>query len=351
MLDNWKAFLLNAGAEFEDGAVQHFGNLRRELSVALTGNVFADLSHYGLISVHGNDAASFLQAQLSNDLNQVTEHTSQLGGYCNPKGRLIATMRIFRRGDSYYLCLPHPLVETVINRLRMFVLRAQVTLEDATETFVHIGVSGSEIESELSTVIRDLPDRIDAVTQTDETVKICVPGIHPSFEIYTTTDNAKVLWDALNVRGAAIGADAWRLLDIEAGIPIIRPETSEAFVPQMVNLQLVNGVSFKKGCYPGQEIVARMQYLGKLKRRMYKLYTDSSQRPLPGDDILVTGEDQPAGQVVDAAPHPDGGFALLAVLRIQAAEAAATAFKLAGASDATIRIESLPYPFPAPEQG
>ena len=119
MINDWKDFLLDAGAEFNDRGVVHYGNLRRELSVAITGNVFADLSHYGLISVHGDDAETFLQGQLTNDVGKVDEQHSQLSGICNPKGRLIASFRVFRRADSYYLCLPVDIIEPVISRLRM----------------------------------------------------------------------------------------------------------------------------------------------------------------------------------------------------------------------------------------
>ena len=349
MHEQWKQFLIDAGAEFDDGTVAHFGNLRRELSVAITGNVFADLSHYGLISVHGEDAAGFLQAQLSNDINAVNETHSQLNGYCNPKGRLLATMRVFRRADSYYLCLPAVLVEPIMKRLQMYVLRAKVTLEDASDTFVHVGVSGSDVEQELGRVISSLPENVNDVTQTDETVKIRVPGIHPSFEVFTTTDHARTLWNALNVRGAPVGKEAWTLLDILAGIPIILPETSEAFVPQMVNLQLIDAVSFKKGCYPGQEIVARMQYLGKLKRRMYGARVDADERPAPGSEIFTGQADsQPVGKVVLAASHPDGDYALLVVIQISAAGGN---LHLGSHHGPALTLTELPYPFPAEETG
>jgi folate-binding protein YgfZ len=347
MNPDWKPFLENAGAEFSNACVQHYGNLRRELSVAITGNVFADLSHYGLISVHGDDAQAFLQGQLTNDVSRVDEKHSQLSGYCNAKGRLLANFRLFQRGDSYYLCLPAEMVEGLIGKLRMFVLRSSVTLEEADGTFVHLGVSGSDTEEELRSFVGEVPGRLHEVRQDERQAVIRVPGIHPSFEIFTDVDRASELWTRLNVRSAAIGAEAWRLLDIEAGIPMIYPETREAFVPQMVNLQLVDGVSFKKGCYPGQEIVARMQYLGKLKRRMYRVRIDTEVQPLPGEDVYcAVDESQSCGTLVSAAPHPDGGHAALAVLQIASAEGGAQ-LHLGGTDGPGIALESLPYPFPA----
>ncbi|MCO6411141.1 MAG: folate-binding protein YgfZ [Thiogranum sp.] len=344
MNSEWKAFLENAGAEFDASGVSDYGNLPRELSVAITGNVFADLSHYGLIAIHGEDAEAFLQGQLTNDIRRVDEQHSQLSGYCNPKGRLLAIFRIFRRGDSYYLCLPGEMVEELIKRLRMFVLRSKVTIDDASDSFIHLGVSGTDAELDLRAFTGTVPDTVHEVFQNDEQLLIRVPGIHPSFEIFTNTARATALWERLNVRSAPIGATAWQLLDIQAGIPMIYPATREAFVPQMTNLQLVDGVSFKKGCYPGQEIVARTQYLGKLKRRMYKARVDSNHTPTPGEDIFADAEpDQSAGQLVSAAPHPDGGFVVLAVLKIAGADGAD--LHLGAVDGPPLRLEQLPYPF------
>ncbi|MEE9422872.1 MAG: folate-binding protein YgfZ [Gammaproteobacteria bacterium] len=351
MHEQWQEFLTNVGAEFNHGNVIHYGNPRRESSVVLTGNAFADLSHFGLISVHGEDAVSFLQAQFSNDLNTVDKHHSQLSGYCNPKGRLIATLRIFQHADSYYLCLPTELVETIIKRLRMFVLRAQVTLEDVSDNFVHLGVTGNDIDAELGRVISSLPETVNDVTSTDETVKIKVPGAQSSYEIFTTVELAKTLWNALNVKAAPVGAGAWMLGDIQAGIPVIVSQTSEAFVPQMVNWNLVDGVSFKKGCYPGQEIVARMEYLGKLKRRMYKAQVASDQPPVAGDEVFdANGNTQPVGKLVSSANHPDGVYSLLVVLQISAAESESSSLRLVDQSGPKIELENLPYPFPVEDK-
>ncbi|HFD79679.1 MAG TPA: folate-binding protein [Gammaproteobacteria bacterium] len=346
MITEWKEFLENAGAEFSDGGVAHYGNPPRELSVAITGNVFADLSHYGLISVHGDDAETFLQGQLTNDIRKVDEQHSQFSGLCNAKGRLLATFRVFRRGDSYYLCLPHQMVEEVIAQLRKYVLRSAVTLEEASDTFVHLGVSGEVAEEDLAAVTNGIPQNLHEVVQDEDQLIVRVPGIHPSHELFTTLEKAPELWNALNVRCAPIGEEAWRLLDIQAGIPVILPETREAFVPQMVNLQLIDGVSFQKGCYTGQEIVARMQYLGKLKRRMYRCHVDAEQHPQPGEEIYSRDvPEQSVGKLVSAAAHPDGGYALLAVLQISSAEGDEE-LRLGSAEGPVIELQHLPYPFP-----
>ncbi|MGB5306502.1 MAG: folate-binding protein [Gammaproteobacteria bacterium] len=345
MKSKWKAFLMDAGAEFSANETLHYGNPAREREVALSGTVFSDLSHLGVIAAHGADSASFLQAQLSNDLSAVDDSSHQLSAYCNPKGRIIGLSRIFRTGGNYYLRLPSDTLDSVLQRLRMYVLRAAVTLEDASNNFIAIGVSGETAAAELAAVAGRVPEQENQTLHAGDLTVLRVPGIKPRFEVYASSlAAARNLWEALNVRAAPAGTEAWRLLEILAGMPTIYAGTADLFVPQMANLQLVDGVSFKKGCYPGQEIVARMQYLGTLKRRMYlgRIATDTV--PLPGAALFSsTDNEQPIGRVIDAQPHPDGGMAALAVLQISAADAGDV--HLAAADGAAFVQQPLPYAF------
>jgi folate-binding protein YgfZ len=346
MKSDWKAFLEDAGAEFDADRVAHFGNPEQEREVALSGLVFADLEYQGVIAVHGSDAATFLQSQLSNDISTLDAGHSQLSAFCTPKGRMLGLMRIFRVDDGYYLRLPADTLEAVLQRLRMYVLRANVTLEDASDNFLRIGVSGTDADGEIASATGACPDAINAVAHAGPLTVIRVPGVEPRFEVYASSlKSARSLWDALNVRGAPVGEAAWRLLEIRAGLPAVFAANSEQFVPQMANLQLVDGVSFRKGCYPGQEIVARMQYLGTLKRRMY-LGRIAQDEPVPPGTALFAGADgeQPVGRIVDAQAHPDSGLLALAVLQIQAADAA-DAF-LGSPAGPAFDIRPLPYPFP-----
>jgi folate-binding protein YgfZ len=351
----WREFLVESGAEFEAAAdrsiITHFGNPVREQRVTLSGTVFSDLSHLGILVAHGSDAQTFLQSQLGNDINALDDGHSQLGSFCTPKGRMLGLFRIFRSGDSFYLRLPADTLDVVLQRLRMFVLRSKVTLEDASEAFIRIGVSGGKAPGLLASVTgQAAPESVSAVTRTGELTILRVPGLQPRFEVYAASiDAAKQLWDALNVDAAPVGMPAWGLLEILAGLPSVYAANSEQFVPQMANLQLLDGVSFKKGCYPGQEIVARMQYLGTLKRRMYLGRIATDEPVLPGAS-LFSGSDgeQAAGRVVDAQPHPDGGQAALAVLQISAAESGD--LHLGGDDGPAFTLESLPYAFESTEK-
>jgi folate-binding protein YgfZ len=345
MKPEWKTFLTDAGAEFSADRVMHFGNPTREQEVTLSGLVFTDLEYLGVIAVHGQDAGTFLQSQFTNDTTTVSEQSSQLNAYCTPKGRILGLMRIFRRGDTWYLRLPADTLEAVIQRLRMFVMRADVTFEDVSENFLRIGVCGETASEELAAAAAEVPAEADQVTHKGNLSIVRVPGTQPRFEVYASSlDAARTLWDTLNVNGAPVGESAWRLLEIQAGLPSIFAATAELFVPQMTNLQVIKGVSFKKGCYPGQEIVARMQYLGTLKRRMYLGHIATDEIASPGDSLFpATNNEQPVGRIVDAQPHPDGGQSALAVLQIASADT--NDVYLAAADGPAFTLQPLPYSF------
>lgn len=344
MIPGWKDFLTNAGAEIRDDEVLSFGNPDLELRVVTTGNVIADLAHIGLLGVRGEDAQTFLQGQLTNDVRAVSERHSQLTAHCSPKGRMLANGRLFERDKTFYLCLPRPTLGPVLNRLRMFVMRSKVVLEDATDTLVHIGLSGPSAETELQNALGAMPARVNDVVQHQDITVIRIPGPHPRFELYGDADAMEKLWMALDVQAAPVGSTPWSLLDILSGIPTVYPATADAFVPQMANMQLLDGISFQKGCYAGQEIVARTQFLGKLKRRMYRAHIDTDAAPKPGDELYApdTEPAQSAGRIVDARPHPDGGFEALAVVQIVSAETGGV--RLGGPEGPLLRFGTLPYP-------
>ncbi|MGB0722825.1 MAG: YgfZ/GcvT domain-containing protein [Gammaproteobacteria bacterium] len=339
----WKDFLTHNGAEIEDYSVTTFGNPERELRAAVGGNVICDLSQYGLISAVGDDVTTFLQGQLTNDVSAVSETHSQLAGYCTHKGRMLANFRLFRNGDMTYLRLPRELVETALARLRMFVLRSDVTLEDANDALVRVGLVGPDAEAELTAALGDAPEEVGDGVSTPNIQAIRVPGTEgrPRYEIYGELDAMTRLWEKLNVNCAPVGSEAWRLWEVLSGTPTVYEATSEAFVPQMANMGLLDGISFNKGCYTGQEVIARMEYLGALKRRLYLMRCDSGEGA-PGQEVFRSDKGGSVGKVADAARHPDGGQALLAVIQISAEEAE---LHLGSQDGPELRIEPLPYEF------
>ncbi|MCW8956858.1 MAG: folate-binding protein YgfZ [Gammaproteobacteria bacterium] len=343
MKQEWLEFLEQAGAEIDNNKVNHFGNPDSELRVLHTGLVMADLSHLGLISAYGDDAATFLQGQLTNDIKLVDLQHSQLSACCTPKGRILSNFRIFKRQETLYLRLPQEQLESSLKRLQMFILMSKVTMEDSTDSLVHIGLSGPDADQHLQQFIPEIPELVDGVSQCNDYTVIKLAGPHPRFEIYGELEPMSKLWQHLDVHAALVGADAWSMLDVLAGIPTIYPETSEAFVPQMINMQVINGVSFKKGCYTGQEVVARMQYLGKLKRHMFRVHIDTHVPVKPGDALYAAGSTsgQGTGTIVEAKLVPDDGYEGLAVINISDAEQ--SGLKLIDENGPAITIKPLPY--------
>lgn len=348
----WKAFLERVGAVSADEPTAHFGYPDLELRAALAGDLCCNLSHVGLIAARGLDAEAFLQGQLTCDVRQATPERSLLGAYCSPKGRALASFRLFRRGDDYDLELPRALVEPTLSRLRKYVLRAKTALDDASDTLARIGVAGPHAAILLEQALGGIPEAANGVTHLEATdspgiTAIRLPGSTPRFELHGPAREIQMVWDTLAPNVTPAGAEPWRLLDILAGIPTIQPETVEAFVPQMLNLQLLDGIGFQKGCYTGQEVVARTHYLGKLKRRMYLARLDSPTPPHPGDPLFSPQADasQSAGRLADACRHPDGGYAVLAVALIECAEHGS--LQLGDAGGPVLRLEPLPYGFEA----
>lgn len=343
MKPEWKDFLTNAGAEFSNEKVDSFGNPEQERRVVHSGETLCDLSHYGLIAAYGDDTETFLQGQFTNDISHVDPTHSQLSSYCSPKGRMLANFRIFKREDTWYLSLPYELLEPVLNRLRMFVMRSKVTLEDAGDALVRIGLNGTKTAEHLKTLSGSIPGGTDTVTQHEDTTIIRVAGVEPRFEIYGQLGDMKQLWQSLDVNAAPVGANIWELLNIQAGIPVIVAQTVETFVPQMANMELINGVDFKKGCYTGQEIVARMHYLGKLKKRMYRINIDTDEQPAPGDSLFAEESKggSGTGTIVSAQQIADGSYDALAVIQITDAEN--QPLRLHDAEGPAIKVMDLPY--------
>ncbi len=344
MNSEWQKFLQSQGAEIgADGGVGF-------PSVEASGDCFLfDLSHLGLIAAEGPDTDTFLQGQLTNDLRELTEQHSQLSSHCNAKGRMLTNFRMIRRDGVIYLQPPAEGMALLLKRLGMYKLMSKVDLSDAGDRLIRIGLSGGCAKELLVAEIGETPELENGATRHGELTLIRLPGQTPRFEILGPVTRIIDLWTRLKVSGAiSANPDLWSLLDIRAGVPTVYAATAEAFVPQMVNMQLVDGVSFTKGCYTGQEVVARMQYLGKLKRRMYRARVEATPCPQPGAAIFsgVSASGQGAGKVLDARTADDGHCELLAVVEIAAVKQGSVRL---GEDGPELEFLELPYTFAEPE--
>ena len=309
-----------------------------------------DLGGYGLVSVSGDDARDFLGNQLSNDVKALQAGQTGLGSYCTPKGRMLACfhMLLTPAGD-YLLFMPADRVEPFIKRLSMYVLRSKVTLSEAASDTVIAGCWGSGATAALEAENLPLPAEPGAVSWQTGLGIARFPGPVPRYLLIGNMTTLPPLWTRLTAGCPPASTAAWAHQDILAGLPSVYAATSEEFVPQMANLELLGGVSFRKGCYPGQEIVARMQYLGKLKQRMFRGHVATEQRPEPGTDLFAGADTsgQSSGKIVDARPAPAGGYDLLAVVRLTAV--AGDDLRLGSPDGLPIELRSLPYDFPEPD--
>jgi hypothetical protein len=322
MKTEWKTFLIDHGAEFSGDSLVSFGNPERERRIPPHGAILCDLAHFGLISVSGDDATTFLQGQLTNDINQVSDTQSQLSAYCTPKGRALATFFITKRQGVYYLSIARDLLEPILKRLRMYVMRSKVSLEDASASLVHFGYAAPDGDARLQAILGKVPANAYDTLQSGGLTIMRQPAPIPRFKILGELDEARKLWERLNVNAACVGRSSWEYFNVLSGVPMVTQASSEAWVPQMLNMHLINGVSFTKGCFPGQEIVARLKYLGKSKRQMYRVGIPHCVAvPAVGTNIASTN-DAEAGTILNATLNPDGYVEALAVMKIAEANQA-----------------------------
>ncbi|BFT61775.1 YgfZ/GcvT domain-containing protein [Pseudomonas moorei] len=277
---------------------------------------FCTLSHEGVLAVRGADAGKFLQGQLTCNLNYLSDTQASLGARCTQKGRMQSSFRILLEGDGVLMAMASELLEPQLADLKKYAVFSKSKLTDESAAWVRFGVDHGD--AALKSLGLELPAETDQVVRNDGLIALRVSPDRA--ELWVSADQADAVKGKLSALLAKGGLNQWLLGQIRAGIGQVMPGTRELFIPQMLNLQAVGGVSFKKGCYTGQEIVARMQYLGKLKRRLYRLSLDASELPEPGTQLFSPSHGSSIGEVVLAA-QGEQQIELLAVLQADAAEA------------------------------
>lgn len=306
------------------------------------------LADWGIVSVSGDEAVKFLQAQTTNDIEQQGADELRLNGYCSPKGRLLAGGPLWRDGAALRFAVSRPLAEPLRKRLSMFVLRAKARVEDASGAFAILGLTGEAAPAALRELGIEAPVPLRcarAARAADGPLAIGftpVDGIGARYWLVVPRGSLGPIWRSLAQRLSPVPSDWWRTTEILAGEPRIVPATSETFIPQTLNWELIGGVSFRKGCYPGQEIVARMHYRGKPKRRTFVGHLAAGPAPAPGDDLIADGANEPVGVVVSSAPSPEGGTVLL----YEAAIDSALQGGLRLPDGRPVEPRALPYPMP-----
>ncbi len=309
------------------------------LASSIESPTLVALPELGVISVSGADAISFLQSQLTNDVAQLRADQMQLSGYCTPKGRLLATFHQWRAEDTVYLRMPRELIASIVKRLSMFVLRAKAKVADVSDgwaTYALLGFDSARVSGEAGLAVPDAPWSSRLTGDVRVARVLPTPAGVERFLLTLPSGSPLPLADT----ATRAPSNAWWASEIEAAVPTVFAATQEKFVPQMLNLEVLGGVDFKKGCYPGQEIVARSQYLGKLKRRMNIAHVDATDVSAAAD-IYHSDAQQPVGTVVMASASPAGGSGLLFEAPVDRLEAGS--LHLQGVDGPQLMLRPLPY--------
>lgn len=345
-MSNWTDHLAAHGARFhidEATQVEDFG--RPLTSDELAAGFVAPVTDQGLIAVAGEEAAKFLHTQLTNDVEHLGSADLRFAGFCTPKGRLQASFLMWRDADAVYLQLPRAIQAPLQKRLSMFVMRSKAKLRDATDEAPFaavLGLGGAKAQAALGRIVNTLPSApMSASTgEFGAVLRLNDAFGAPRYLWIASSEAAIAGLPALKDELALGGNQAWNLATIHAGEPQVGAATQEQFVPQMINLELLGGVNFKKGCYPGQEIVARTKYLGKIKRRTALASIDNAAARA-GDEVFSTADpDQPCGMVVNAAPNGLGGADALVEIKLAQLN---EEVRLGSAAGSAVRFLPMPY--------
>jgi tRNA-modifying protein YgfZ len=297
-------------------------------------NGVSPLNTLGIIRVEGEDAVRFIHGQLSNDFSLLGLDQARLSAYCTPQGRMLASFIGFKQSAHTLLLVCHrSLLPQTLKRLSMFVMRAKARLSDASAEFQLWGLAGSATQAVPEDQGTSAPWSLSRSTDTGPF----------AITLYPAAGVRRLLWIAEASHAAPPGRplppSLWDWSEVESGIATLSEAAAQAYVPQMLNYESIGGVNFKKGCYPGQEVVARSQFRGTLKRRAYRLH--SSQPLQVADAVFVADDrDQPAGSIVQTAANPNGGYDAIVSLQISAAEAG----DLRTVNGTPLLLRPMPYP-------
>ena len=289
MNTDWIDFLKSYNASFTEDS-----NILFSESNQLNTDSITAIAHLDIIKVTGKDASQFLQGQLTCNINELTDSNSFFSAFCNAKGRTICTLLVLKQADNYILILPKELAEKVISKLRMYILRSDVQIQNVTDELTQVGVTTTSQD------LLTLQPETNFAVSNSAAVIIKFPSNDNRYLIISPINHAKELWTQLtqNKKLSISNSNTWRYQDISAGIPWLTQNTSEQYIPQMLNIDKLGGISFNKGCYTGQEIIARTHYLGKAKRELFLAECNGSVFLDSDSQIITDNNEQSTGKVL-----------------------------------------------------
>jgi len=271
-----------------------------------------------MIKVEGDDRVPFLQGQLTQDIKLISHDKALFAGFCNPKGRVLAFMLCFEEHDSIHIQIDSSIAEPILRRLKMYVLRSKVSLNLLDNQFTCVGFVGSK--PLLNQDIK-LPETYLDIVKSHNAMIMGLEKITEGNKLMVNIPKVNTFMKLNLAEYTSMSIESWDNLNIIDGIPNIYPTTQEAFIPQSINMDLIDGINFKKGCYTGQEIVARTHYLGKVKRRMFRAFIELEDDLTPGDQI-INEKKEAIGQLVRSAKENELRTNMLIELRVDQAQEA-----------------------------
>ena len=344
--DNWKTYLQNQGAKFVDNQGTELVTTFKSLDSLTSSSFIAPLTHQALLNIAGPDSAKFMQGQLTCDVNAVTTGISSLGAACTPKGRIYTSFRLIQQENceppSFMLRMRQNLIDSSIATLGKYIVFFKSKMTSFVDTWVGIGIHGEACDNLLTEFFGEIPTEINQATQNERGLLIRNPGRNTRYEAWLPVTHAQALWSTLAVVVSPASTYAWILEDIRAGIAEVSLATAETFIPQALNFQAINAVSFSKGCYTGQEIVARTQYRGKSKRLMLRAMLEKAPTLTPGTDLLDTNSQKNVATLVEAVRVNTEQQEVLLVVLDELAETSDWQFTVDNQNFTGSRLE-LPY--------
>lgn len=303
--EDWINFLKEQGAKFSDDDKLCGFSAPVAAQTDTESCTITPLLHQSLLEISGPDSAKFMQGQMTCDINSVSTDTSQLGAACTPKGRIYTSFRLWQTHNEaapqYLLRMRHDIIESTLSTLGKYIVFFKSKMLDISGDWIGIGIVGNACDTSLEQYFGGLPEQQNQVVQNNQGMLIRIPGARDRYEAWTPQSQGPILWQLLAEAATPSGISEWLLQDIASGIAEISQATLEEFIPQAINYQAVGGVSFTKGCYTGQEIVARTQYRGKSKRFMMRAQLDNAPTLLPGMELADAGSGKNVATLVEAA--------------------------------------------------
>ena len=341
MCPDWQAFLITQGGIVEDGVLLGFS----EYDNKTFDNFITDLSHLALIDVSGEDADDFLNGQFTTNIKQLAKDHLQFSAWCNPKGQVKTTIFIYRHETGFNILLPTELKDPFLKQLQMYIMRSNVKLIDKSDELVRVGIQTNNNKL-LAELMESVPEQKGKITIENDLHCLHAFGSENTSQRYIfigSVERLINLWQKYSQHSTTVGTAAWELLDIQAAYPWLSSQTTEKFLPQMLNLDLIDGLNYQKGCYPGQEIIARLHFRGQLKRSLYLATCSLDAQPEIADQLYANDHENSVGIVINVQKNTlaiEDSYYLLAVIEKELIE---SQLSLRGPNGASLALQPLPY--------